>query len=200
MKKSFLSISIILMLAGCTGSYNVDDLPLEVREKGKTEHIVEWKDHIAIRNYDFVEGILYIHKKYSYNDLEKETKDWVIYKVLNNVYFYNKSTEPFEAPHIAEPNTSKAIIDYTQKIEINPNSALTYYNRGILYLNIKEYSKAIIDFDKTIELNPNDADSYYSRGCAHQKIGNKDKACEDWQISNSLGNEQAQILINEYCK
>ncbi len=44
--------------------------------------------------------------------------------------------------------------DYNKVIEINPQDADAYNNRGYVYYNLKEYDKAIKDYNKAIEINP----------------------------------------------
>jgi tetratricopeptide (TPR) repeat protein len=63
-----------------------------------------------------------------------------------------------------------AIADYTKAIEINPNYASTYYNRGILKKDLKDYSGAIADYTKAIEINPNYAIAYYNRGNSKENL------------------------------
>lgn len=77
----------------------------------------------------------------------------------------------------------KAINDYNKAIEINPNSAVAFYNRGLLRAIKKEYPKAREDFDKAIEICPDDAAYYVSRGSIlrflkeyHLAIGDYSKA------------------------
>ena len=64
----------------------------------------------------------------------------------------------------------KAIEDYNKAIELDPNLAGVYYNRGNAYFYLKQYEKAIEDFDKAIELNPNNAYAYNNRGLAREKL------------------------------
>ena len=37
----------------------------------------------------------------------------------------------------------QAIIDYDKAIELNPELAVAYYNRGIIFFEMKKYSQAI---------------------------------------------------------
>ena len=53
-----------------------------------------------------------------------------------------------------------AISDYTKAIEINPNYAKAYYNRGLTKRNLKDFNGAISDYTKAIEINPNYAKAY----------------------------------------
>ena len=49
----------------------------------------------------------------------------------------------------------RAIQDYNKAIQLNPNYAEAYNNRGWAYYCLKQYGKALKDFEKALELNPN---------------------------------------------
>ncbi|TVQ44865.1 MAG: tetratricopeptide repeat protein, partial [Gloeocapsa sp. DLM2.Bin57] len=48
-----------------------------------------------------------------------------------------------------------AVVDYSKGIQLNPNYADTYNNRGVAYYNLRDYQKAIADYEQAIRLNPN---------------------------------------------
>jgi tetratricopeptide (TPR) repeat protein len=52
--------------------------------------------------------------------------------------------------------------DYNKAIEINPQYAELYNNRGIVYYDLKEYDKAIKDYNKALEIDPQYAMAYFS--------------------------------------
>jgi tetratricopeptide (TPR) repeat protein len=52
-------------------------------------------------------------------------------------------------------NYGKAIECFEKAIELDPNYAGAYNNRGNAYLYLKEYEKAIEDYNKTIGMIPN---------------------------------------------
>ena len=60
-----------------------------------------------------------------------------------------------------------AIIYYTQAIDINPNYAKAYNNRGVAYAMEGSMSRAISDFTMAIANNPKDAEAYNNRGHAY---------------------------------
>ena len=54
-----------------------------------------------------------------------------------------------------------AIADLTKLLEINPQDAKAYNERGIAKNALKDYLGAIADFTKAIEINPRDAYIYF---------------------------------------
>ena len=73
----------------------------------------------------------------------------------------------------ASGNTDAALSDYGQAIELMPNFALAYRNRGVLYLSVGETTRAIADLDAAIKLDPRDARALYARGLAKRKSGDQ---------------------------
>jgi tetratricopeptide (TPR) repeat protein len=74
----------------------------------------------------------------------------------------------------------KAIDDFTKVIEIDPNYALAYTNRGSAKIELKQYHEAIEDYNKAIEINPIHADNYYNRGLTKGKLKQYHEAIEDY--------------------
>lgn len=97
-------------------------------------------------------------------------------------------------------NYRGAIRDYTKVIEISPNDAAAYNNRGISKVELRDYNGAIRDYTKAIEISPNDADAYINRGLAKLVLGDKIGACLDWSKAGELGDTEASDLIKKYCK
>ncbi|RJS85559.1 tetratricopeptide repeat protein [Methanophagales archaeon] len=73
-------------------------------------------------------------------------------------------------------NHDKAIYYFNKAIESDPNNAVVYHNRGLVYFkmgsyyNTEPFHKAISDFSKAIELDPNYVDAYYNRGLAYNNL------------------------------
>jgi tetratricopeptide (TPR) repeat protein len=74
----------------------------------------------------------------------------------------------------------RAIADYSKAIELNPEYADVYYNRGNAYIDKKEFDRAIADCNKAIELNPDYADAYYNRGLAYSRKKEFDRVVIDF--------------------
>ena len=63
--------------------------------------------------------------------------------------------------------------EFTKAIELDPDYAAAYYNRGFAYGKLGQYQRGIEDFDKAIQLDPDYAENYYSRGLAHDMLGQR---------------------------
>lgn len=77
---------------------------------------------------------------------------------------------------------SLEITEYSKAIDLAPNNATAYYNRGNAYSNSGKYQKAIEDYNHAIRLNPDidNAATYFNRGNAYFDSGKYQKAIEDY--------------------
>ena len=89
------------------------------------------------------------------------------------------------------PDVAKEIEELNKFIQLDPNDAVAYYNRGNAYDELGEYQLAIQDFNKAIQLDPNYALAYHHRGNAYRELGIKGKAYADKM--------QACYLDKQYC-
>lgn len=62
--------------------------------------------------------------------------------------------------YISEGNYEEAIIALSAAIEIEPNSAIAYLNRGNAYYEQKMLDNAISDYTNAISLNPDTSEVY----------------------------------------
>ncbi|WP_416667170.1 tetratricopeptide repeat protein [Egbenema bharatensis] len=75
---------------------------------------------------------------------------------------------------------AEAIDAYTQAIELDPNNADTYYNRGLAYHNQGDSQAALADYSEAIELDPNYSFAYNNRGNIHYDQGDLQAALGDY--------------------
>ena len=66
-----------------------------------------------------------------------------------------------------------AINDLTKAIELKPNNASAYINRGSAHYEKAEFNRAIADFTRAIELNPKSALAYCNLGWTYEAIGRR---------------------------
>jgi tetratricopeptide (TPR) repeat protein len=93
-------------------------------------------------------------------------------------------------------NYDQAIEDYSKAIELNPQYADAYSNRGNAYYDKRNYDQAIEDYSKAIELNPQYAIAYYNRGNAYYNKRNYDQAIEDYSKAIELNPQYADAYSN----
>ena len=56
--------------------------------------------------------------------------------------------------YLAAKQYEEAIAVYDLVLELDPDNAQVYHNRGRAYHYLKEYQKAIIDYNHALELDP----------------------------------------------
>ncbi len=74
----------------------------------------------------------------------------------------------------------EAIIQYTRALDINPNLAKAYNNRGVAYAHEGSLSRAIADFTMALANNFKDAEAFNNRGQAYASTGNFTQALADY--------------------
>lgn len=89
-----------------------------------------------------------------------------------------------------------AIEDYTKAIQLNPNNATAYNNRGFVRLSLGDNRGAIADYTKAIQLDPDDVTAYYFRGSARSELGEKQGAISDYTIAIQLDPNDATAYKN----
>jgi len=81
-----------------------------------------------------------------------------------------------------------SIVDCTKAIELDPNDAEAYFNRGDSRYLLEDYSEAIADYNKAIEIDPNnvEAEVYFNRGDSKYHLEDYDGAIADFSIAIDL--------------
>src|SRR5262249_26114488 len=69
-----------------------------------------------------------------------------------------------------------AIADFTRAIEIEPNDASAYTNRGSAHYEKGEFDHAIADLNKALELNPKSALAYCNLGWTSEPMQDEQRA------------------------
>ena len=73
-----------------------------------------------------------------------------------------------------------ALADYSKAIELQPDFADAYINRGVTHGKMGDLERSLTDLSEGIHLNPNDPNGYYNRGTARYKLEDFDGATEDF--------------------
>lgn len=73
----------------------------------------------------------------------------------------------------------RAIQDFNQAIQLNPNYADAYNWLAAARYNLGDNQGAIADFDQALRINPNNSLAYFNRAKARSKLGDEQGANED---------------------
>ena len=83
---------------------------------------------------------------------------------------------------------------YTKAIQLKPNLAEAYINRGFIYIKKAEYDLAIEDSNQAIELNPNFLQTYCNRSAIWLCLGEWEKA----RLDLATAKEKGANIVNEF--
>jgi tetratricopeptide (TPR) repeat protein len=75
---------------------------------------------------------------------------------------------------------TEKVENYNKVIQLNPDDALAYNNRGNAYFNLGQYQRAIEDYNEAIRLKPDDALAYNNRGNAYKNLRQYQRAIMDY--------------------
>lgn len=98
----------------------------------------------------------------------------------------------------------RAIQDYNKALELNPNLAEAYNNRGFLCMyELKQYERAIQDFDKAIQLDTKYITSYANLAFTYYKMEQFEQAIQSIsKVIELMPNEHIsyECRAEAYCK
>lgn len=97
-----------------------------------------------------------------------------------------------------ELSNQQIINDLTKVIELKPDMAFAYYNRGTVYARVNDYPAAVVDLSKAIELNDEMAEAYYNRALVYVFQNRIDDAIRDLSRAGELGLYQAYNIIKRF--
>ena len=92
------------------------------------------------------------------------------------------------------------LADLDKAIDLAPDFAYTYYNRGNVLSNLKDYQAAIVSYNEAIALEPNLAEAYYNRGLTYIFLGENARGISDLSKAGELGLYSAYNLIKRFAE
>ena len=105
-------------------------------------------------------------------------------------------TSKLFAQAVSEKNSAKAMELYSKILEIEPNIAEVYNNRGILRKDLNDKEGALQDYNKAIELDPNYAMAYNNRGNLRSDMNDNEGALQDYNKAIELAPNNASKYNN----
>jgi tetratricopeptide (TPR) repeat protein len=84
---------------------------------------------------------------------------------------------------------ARAVADCSHALDLDPNLALAWYNRGVFYGYMGQTAVAVADYTRALELNPKDVQAWNNRGLAYDQLGQTDRALDDLSQAIKLNPE-----------
>jgi tetratricopeptide (TPR) repeat protein len=97
--------------------------------------------------------ILLLKRKGEFEEKEEEKENADAYYKRGDFYYEVGPYGQVIAHYYEVGPYSQVIADYSKAIELDPNSALTYYIRGLAYREKGEMPKAVSDLEKCVGLS-----------------------------------------------
>lgn len=92
------------------------------------------------------------------------------------------------------------LADLNKAIDLAPDFAYSYYNRGNVLSQLKDYRAAIVSYNEALELEPNLAEAYYNRGLTYVFLGENACGVADLSKAGELGLYSAYNLIKRFAE
>ncbi|WP_293128288.1 tetratricopeptide repeat protein [Microcoleus sp. bin38.metabat.b11b12b14.051] len=89
-----------------------------------------------------------------------------------------------------------AIAAFDRAIQLNPNYAPAYSNRGLARHKLGDKQGAIQDYNQALNINPNLAVAYSNRGAARSDLGDKQGAIQDYNQALKIDPNLAEAYYN----
>jgi len=85
---------------------------------------------------------------------------------------------------------------FDRAVEIKPDLAEAYYNRGIALQGLKLLEEAIDSYDRAIEIKPDLAEAYYNRGIALQELKRLEEVIDSYDRAIQIKPDLAEAYSN----
>lgn len=90
--------------------------------------------------------------------------------------------------------------DLDSVIKLSPNMAIAYFNKGVILLEMQDYTSALSAFNKAIELKPDFGEAYYNRGYVYFRLGNRKSGTADLSKAGELGIMPSYHLLKKMAR
>lgn len=95
-----------------------------------------------------------------------------------------------KAEHSAERGIlpyASALADLDKAIELAPDMAAAYYNKGCIYLMAGDLTSALASFTRALELRSDFGEALYNRGYTYMSLGNREAGVADLSRAGQMG-------------
>ncbi|BAZ01903.1 TPR repeat-containing protein [Tolypothrix tenuis PCC 7101] len=96
---------------------------------------------------------------------------------------------------LGEAYSDRCLVDCTQAINLSPDNAEAYINRGLANYRQQDYLSAIADYQRAIALKPADFRAYYNIALAYAATDHNLEAIVDYNLALSQIPPSANLLL-----
>ena len=90
-------------------------------------------------------------------------------------------------------NQQAALEAYARALQLKPDFAEAYSNRGVIWFDLGDYTAAIAEYDQAIHYKADYAAAFHNRGNARLKIGDYFASLKDFKQAAELFAQQADL-------
>jgi tetratricopeptide (TPR) repeat protein len=80
-------------------------------------------------------------------------------------------------------------------VKLNPTHSPSYFQRGLIFHEIRQYTLAVKDYTMVIGLNPKSGAAYYNRALAYHFLKQYEKSIADYESSIAVRNTSIHYTI-----
>lgn len=94
-----------------------------------------------------------------------------------------------------------ALLDFQAVIQVDPNQAEAFFRKGKAELGMSDPIHGIESLTQTVNLDSKNAEAYYLLGITKMSaLGQKSEGCADLKMALSLGYQEAETWIKDFCE
>lgn len=106
--------------------------------------------------------------------------------------YYARATSPRNESEGMNLDTSDidlqmAMNDLDTLLKINPGMVYAWFNKGLIYYRLGDYTSAMQCFSEALKIDPDFGEAYFNRGLAGLQQGNRQQAFADLSKAGELG-------------
>lgn len=104
----------------------------------------------------------------------------------------NAITDVSNATEVPDVTLRKArfqdiISEFEAALKLSPEMSVAYYNMGVVFIAMQDFTSALSAFNKAIDLNHDFGEAYYNRGYVYFTLGNRTAGSADLSRAGQLG-------------
>lgn len=95
--------------------------------------------------------------------------------------------DPMISGRSSMQDVTQALADYDAALAINPALVYAWFDKGVIYYEMRDYSAARKCFDMALGIDPSFGEAYFNRGLTYLQGGDKRNAFSDLSKAGELG-------------